>query len=75
VDRTYWDVDSWTVYNLSFKYDFGYLDTKVGGLVLSAGIRNLTNEDPPFADESFGYVRQVHNSYGRVWWMKADYRF
>lgn len=75
LDRTYWDVDSWTVYNLSFKYDFGYLDTKVGGLVLSAGIRNLTNEDPPFADESFGYRRQVHNSYGRVWWLKADYRF
>lgn len=75
LNRTYWDVDSWTTYNLSLRYDFGYLNNRANGLILSGGIRNLTDELPPFADESFGYRRQVHNSYGRVWWFKADYRF
>jgi outer membrane receptor for ferrienterochelin and colicin len=75
LNRTYWDVDSWTTYNLSMRYDFGYAGNRANGLVLSGGIRNLTDELPPFADESFGYRRQVHNSYGRVWWLKVDYTF
>ena len=71
----YWDVDSWTVYNLTMRYDFSAQDNALAGLVLSAGVRNLTDEDPPFADESFGYFRGLHNSYGRVMWAQASYDF
>jgi iron complex outermembrane receptor protein len=71
----YWDVDSWTVYNLAMRYDFSSRDDALGGLVVSAGVRNLTDEDPPFADESFGYFTGLHNSYGRVVWAQIGYDF
>jgi outer membrane receptor protein involved in Fe transport len=71
----YWQVDDWTVYNLTFGYDFGYLSDATRGLDLSVGIRNLTDEDPPFADESFGYFTRLHNAYGRVYWARIGYRF
>ena len=71
----YWDVDSWTVYNLALRYDFASMTNWAEGLVLSAGVRNLTDEEPPFADESFGYFRGLHDSYGRVVWAQASYDF
>lgn len=74
-NRVYWDVDSWTVYNLALGYDFDGNSGFTDGLRLSGGVRNITDEDPPFADESFGYFTSLHNSYGRVFWLKADYQF
>jgi len=73
--NVYWDVESWTVYNLALRYDFSAQSSWLEGLKLSAGVRNLTDEQPPFADESFGYFRGLHDSYGRVVWAKADYTF
>lgn len=74
-DRVYWEVDDWTVTNLTLRYDFGSRSDMLSGLRLSGGVRNLSDEQPPFADESFGYRRSVHNSYGRVLWAKADFEF
>jgi outer membrane receptor protein involved in Fe transport len=74
-DTKYWQVDDWTVYNLTFGYDFSEFSGMASGLDLSAGIRNLTDEDPPFADESFGYFTRLHNPYGRVYWFRIGYRF
>jgi iron complex outermembrane receptor protein len=71
----YWQVDDWTVYNVSLSYDFAELSESTRGLLVSAGIRNLTNEEPPFADESFGYFTRLHNTYGRVYWAQVGYRF
>jgi outer membrane receptor protein involved in Fe transport len=45
------------------------------GFEASVGIRNLTDEDPPFADESYGYFTRLHNAYGRVYWARLGYRF
>jgi outer membrane receptor protein involved in Fe transport len=76
LNRTYWDVDDWTVYNLALGYDFA--DATGGwaqGLSLTAGVRNLTDEEPPFADESFGHLTRLHNSYGRVLWGQLTYQF
>ena len=76
VDGTkYWRVDDWTVFNLMFGYDFSDMGGMASGLDLSAGIRNVTNEDPPFADESFGYFTRLHNPYGRVYWLRVGYSF
>jgi hypothetical protein len=75
LDRTYWDVDSWTVYNLGLGYDFANASGGAQGLSLSGGIRNLLNEDPPFADETFSYYSSLHNSYGRVVWGQLTYAF
>jgi outer membrane receptor protein involved in Fe transport len=74
-DTVYWEVDDWTVTNLTLRYDFGSRSDMLSGLRLSGGVRNLSDEQPPFADESFGYFRSLHNSYGRVLWAKADYEF
>ena len=70
----YWTVKDWTVYNVTVGYDFSRLD-RASGLILTAGIRNLTNEEPPFADESFGYFSRLHNTYGRVYWARVGYEF
>lgn len=71
----YWQVDDWTVYNVTLSYDFAALSEKARGLDMSIGIRNLTNEEPPFADESFGYFTRLHNAYGRVYWARVGYSF
>lgn len=72
---TYWLVDSWTVYNLGLSYDF--IDSRgfLQGLTISGGIRNVTGEDAPFADESPGYFSSLHNIYGRVTWGQLTYSF
>ncbi len=75
LDITYWEVDSWTVYNMSVGYDYGAQSGWSKGLSLTAGIRNITGEEPPFADESFGYLTSLHNSYGRVVWGQLSYSF
>jgi outer membrane receptor protein involved in Fe transport len=75
LNRIYWDVDSWTTYNLSLGYDFSVLGNSLEGLRLTGGVRNLFDEDPPFADESFGFLTSLHNSFGRILWLKADYAF
>ena len=75
LDRTYWDVDSWTTYNLALNYSFAESQGWAQGLILTAGVRNLTDEDAPFADESFGYFTRLHNTYGRVVWGQLTYEF
>lgn len=75
LDRTYWDVDSWTVWNLGLRYDFAESAGRLSGLAISGGVRNLGDEKPPFADESFGYLTSLHNSYGRVFWAEMRYGF
>ena len=72
---TYWDVPSWTVYNLALGYDFGNSNSWAQGLTLNAGVRNLSDEEAPFADESFGHYTKLHNSYGRVVWGQFSYNF
>jgi outer membrane receptor protein involved in Fe transport len=71
----YWQVDDWTVYNLTLSYDFSELSEMTRGFDASIGIRNLTDEDPPFADESYGYFTRLHNAAGRVYWARLGYRF
>ncbi len=43
--------------------------------MLTAGVRNLTDEEAPFADESYGYFSRLHNTYGRVLWGQLTYEF
>ena len=71
----YWTVEDWTVYNLTLGYDFAGMGNWSNGLILNGGIRNLSNEEPPFADESYGYLTRLHNTYGRVYWFRVGYQF
>jgi iron complex outermembrane receptor protein len=68
-------VDDWTVYNVSIGYDFSKFSDSGRGFDATVGIRNLTDEEPPFADESFGYFTRLHDAYGRIYWARLGYRF
>lgn len=74
-DNYYWNVDSWTVFNLAMGYDFSQISNAAKGLELTAGVRNLFDEEAPFADESPGFFSSLHDTYGRVYWLKLGYSF
>ena len=39
------------------------------------GVRNVTNEAPPLADESYGYLSELHSNRGRYWYMTIKKQF
>lgn len=60
--------------NLTFDLQMGYKVTKDG--LLTLGIVNLTDEDPPFANgEVEGYDYATHDPRGRVYNLKLNYLF
>ena len=75
LNRTYWDVEAWRTYNLALNYDFSGDSGATEGLSVTLGVRNLTDEAAPFADESYGYLSRLHNTYGRVIWGQLTYEF
>ena len=58
-----WRVDSWTTVNITGEYRFsaGMFDDSV----VRVGINNLFDEDPPLADENFGYLASLHSPQGQ----------
>lgn len=56
-------VDSWTTVNVTGEYRFsaGMFDDAT----VRVGINNLFDEDPPLADENFGYLASLHSPYGQ----------
>jgi iron complex outermembrane receptor protein len=71
------EVDDYITYNVSASYE-GLMD----GLRLTAGIKNLFDEDPPFAityDSNFGsgssWEPRVADPRGRSFTLLAEYRF
>ncbi|RXZ66416.1 TonB-dependent receptor domain-containing protein [Pelagerythrobacter rhizovicinus] len=72
-DGTQWVVDDWAYANVYVQYTFdkGALDNTR----LRLGVRNVTNEEPPLADSSFGYLGALHSSRGRYWYASIRKRF
>ena len=66
-------VDSYTRVNLHADYTFA------GGIAeetrLRVGIRNLFDEDPPLADEAYGYEGSLHSWMGRYAYISANILF
>ena len=56
-------VDSWTTVNLTADYRFsaGLFDDAT----IRVGVNNAFDEDPPLADENFGYLASLHSPFGR----------
>lgn len=50
-------------------------DVGVKELDLTFGINNITDEDPPLADTSFGYTGTLHSSRARYFYLAAGYKF
>ncbi|WP_300395849.1 TonB-dependent receptor [Henriciella sp.] len=69
----FWVVDSAIRHNAYVQYTFGYATEKP--LQLRVGARNLFDEEPPLADESFGYMGGLHSSRGRFVYVSARKSF
>lgn len=66
-----WWLPSMTTYNASFDYGFNALG---GDIRLRLGVNNLTDERAPICDCRFGYWSDVHNDYGRSWYLDVRFR-
>jgi outer membrane receptor protein involved in Fe transport len=69
----WWVVEDWLTTGVRIGYTFN--EGSLEGTRFVLGIRNLTNEDPPLADASFGFLPQLHDPYGRYWYLSAKYIF
>ncbi len=59
----FWTVDSWTTFNISADYRFAMGDFSDN--TIRVGINNVTDEDPPLADENLNYLASLHNPLGQ----------
>ncbi|QFT76832.1 TonB-dependent receptor domain-containing protein [Erythrobacter sp. THAF29] len=57
-------VDDWFTLNAAISYTIEN-NTALDGTRLRVGINNIFNEDPPLADQSFGFFSNLHNARGR----------
>ena len=66
-------VDDWLVFNASGSYTLrsGWLDATT----IRLGVNNVLNEDPPLADEPFGYFATLHDNRGRYWYLQFTKSF
>ena len=69
----YWVVDSAIRHNAYVQYTFDHETDKP--LQLRVGARNVFDEEPPLADESFGYLGGLHSSRGRFVYVNARKSF
>ena len=60
----FFSVDDWFTINASISYTIEN-NTALDGTRLRVGIKNLFNEDPPLADQSFGFFSNLHSARGR----------
>lgn len=73
VTGEWWVVDSW--FTVGARVSYNVTDGVAQGARVSLGVRNLADEDPPLADDNFGFIPQLHNPYGRYWYVSARYEF
>jgi outer membrane receptor protein involved in Fe transport len=66
-------VDDWLTFNVTSSYTLrsGWLDSTTVRL----GVNNILNEDPPLADETFGYYASLHDNRGRFWYLQLTKSF
>ena len=62
-------VDSQTTYDIQFNYS-GLKSASV-----TLGIENLTDEEPPFANEEEGFDPAIHNPMGRYYYARYNHKF
>ena len=66
-------VDDWLVVNGSTSYNWG--DGWLAGTTVRLGVNNILNEDPPLADEVFGYYATLHDNRGRYYYVQFSESF
>lgn len=65
-DGSLWEIRPWFTTNLSVSYTFDN-DSIFDKSRIRFRVNNLFNEDPPLADESFGFFGEYHSAKGRFY--------
>lgn len=65
VTAAFFPVDDWFTMNASISYSVRDTGTAIDGTRLRFGINNILDEDPPLADESYGFYGSLHSARGR----------
>ncbi len=69
-----WRVKPFRTHNVYAQYTFR-TDNHLDGARVRLGVRNIGDEDPPLADETFGYMGDLHSPRGRWWYASVRKRF
>lgn len=72
-DGRAWRVDATTTGSLYVQYAFG--DDPASATRVRLGVRNLTDETPPLAATSSGYLGSLYEPYGRYWYASVRRNF
>ena len=70
----FWRVGSWTKYNLYGQYTIDS-DSALDGTSVRIGINNLFDNQPPLADETYGYEASLHSAEGRYFYLRMKTYF
>ena len=64
-NANFWRVDDMLTINTAFTFTIDS-DGPLDGTRLRVGVNNLFDQDPPLADETYGFLSQLHSPRGRV---------
>lgn len=70
----YYPVSDWFTMNFSFAYSFKN-NPVLNGARLRFAVNNLFDEDPPLADEQYGFYSELHTARGRVFHLELRKKF
>ena len=73
-NANFYRVDDWFTMNLAVSYSIDN-NTALDGTRLRFAINNLFDEDPPLADETYGFFSDLHSARGRVFSVELRKRF
>lgn len=65
--------DDWLTFNAAVGY--APSEGALAGTSFRVGVNNLTDEDPPLADETFGYFTKLYSNRGRYWFAQITKNF
>lgn len=65
--------DDWLTFNAAVGY--APEEGTLKGMAFRVGVNNLTDEDPPLADETFGYFTKLYSNRGRYWFAQVSKSF
>jgi outer membrane receptor protein involved in Fe transport len=69
----FFEVDDQFTLNAMVNYTFN--DGPLDGTNIRLGMNNIFNEDPPLADESYGFFSELHSARGRVFRVEVRKQF
>ena len=72
-DGTPWQVESQVTGNLYGQWTVG--KGRLDGSKIRLGVNNITNENPPLASGTYGYLGAVYQPYARYWYLSLSKSF